>query len=61
MEGHRSEVRDERDVDSVKATSAYGPYRAPRLKVTGRAVAVISGAQSSGYTDRYHDFYHYGE
>ncbi len=66
MEGHRPEVRDgcdrdEHDVDSLKATSASRPYRAPRLKVTDKAVAVIRGAQTSGYTDRGHDFYHYGE
>jgi hypothetical protein len=38
------EVRDGRDADSVQATSASRPYRAPRLKVTGTAVAVIQGA-----------------
>jgi uncharacterized protein involved in type VI secretion and phage assembly len=37
------EVRDGRAANSVKATSASQPYRAPRLKVTGPAVAVIHG------------------
>jgi uncharacterized protein involved in type VI secretion and phage assembly len=37
------EVKDGRDANSVKATSASQPYRAPRLKVTGPAVAVIHG------------------
>lgn len=41
------EVKDGRDANSVKAPSVSGPYRAPRLKVTGTAVAVIQGASGT--------------
>lgn len=61
MEGHRSEVRDGRESDSVEATAASVPYRSPRLKVTGTAVAVIRGSHPSGMTDKFSDFYWSGE
>ena len=46
------EVKDGRDANSVKAPSVSGPYRAPRLKVTGTAVAVIQGAWVPNPTTR---------
>jgi len=62
MEGHRSEVRDENDANTAKATPSCLPYRAPRLTVTGTAVTVIHGSHPSGVTDRNApDFWWYGE
>ena len=45
------EVRDGRDAGSVKATSASQPYRAPRLKVTDTAIAVIRGYEFGDFFD----------
>lgn len=62
MEDHRSEVRDRNDAESVKAEPASLPYRAPRLTVTGTAVAIICGARPAGWADtNAPNFYPYGE
>lgn len=62
MEGRRSEVRDRRDAESVKPMPAPLPYRAPRLTVTGKAVAVIRGARPAGWADtNAPNFYPWGE
>jgi len=61
MENRRLQVKDGHDAKPETTRSACQPYRTPRLKVLGVAAAVIRGSQTSGYTDQYHDFYHYGE
>ena len=63
MEGNRSEPKDERDTNPVKARPAARssePYRSPRLKVTGTAVAAIRSQTTTGFRDQ-QDFYLYGE
>lgn len=63
MERNRSEPKDDRDTNQVKARSASRPsepYRSPRLKVTGTAVAAIRSQTTTGWKDQ-QDFYLYGE